>query len=362
MIVTASHNPAQYNGFKVVMKGKSRSGDDIQAIRTRIVENRFRQGVGQEFRHDIVASYIDTIFADVALAGDISIVVDAGNGVTGMVAPQLFEELGCHVTPLFCDLDGRFPNHPPDPSEEKNLAALKEKVQDTGADLGVAFDGDGDRIAVVTPQGKVIWPDRLLMLFAKDIVSRNPGSDVIFDVKCTRHLSSSITSMGGRPIMWKTGHSPMKQKMLETGALVGGEYSGHIFIKDRWFGFDDGMYAAARLIEILSLQGESLDMLFEEFPESPNTPEIRVEISEDKKFEVIEQLKQKGRFEDAKLTTIDGVRADFPFGWGLVRASNTSAHLTLRFEADDEGSLQHIKSVFVKEIRAIDNSIHFTWD
>ena len=362
VIVTASHNPGEYNGFKVVMNGKSRSGDDIQAIRKRILRNDFHQGSGVEHRHDIVNDYIDTIFSDVALAGDISIVVDAGNGVTGVVAPRLFEELGCSVTPLFCDLDGNFPNHPPDPSVEANLQALIDKVKDEEADLGVAFDGDGDRIAVVTPRGKIIWPDRLLMLFAKDIVSRNPGADVVFDVKCTRHLSSCITSYGGRPIMWKTGHSPMKSKMVETGALVGGEYSGHIFIKDRWFGFDDGMYAAARLIEILSLQGESLDMMFEDFPESPCTPEVRIDVDEERKFKIIEELKLNGNFEEAKLTLIDGVRADFPYGWGLVRASNTSAHLTLRFEADDEGSLHHIKSLFVKELRVIDNSIQVNWD
>ena len=362
VMVTASHNPGHYNGFKIVMNGKCRSGDDIRAIRKRIMKGEFYQGSGLEHRHDIVDDYVDTIFSDVALAGDVSIVVDAGNGVTGTVAPRLFEELGCQVTPLFCDLDGAFPNHDPDPSIPENLQALIEKVQDEGADLGVAFDGDGDRLAVVTPAGKIIWPDQLLMLFAKDIVSRNPGADVVFDVKCTRHLSTSITSYGGRPIMWKTGHAPMKSKMQETGALVGGEYSGHIFIKDRWFGFDDGMYAAARLIEILSLQGESLDMMFSDFPQSPNTPEVRIEVGEESKFSIIEQLKETGEFEDAKLTLIDGVRADFPYGWGLIRASNTSAHLTLRFEADDEGSLHHIKSLFVKELRKIDSSIQIDWN
>ncbi len=362
VMVTASHNPGEYNGFKIVMDGKCRSGEDIKAVRNRILKSDFYQGAGVEHHHDVIGDYIDTIFSDVALAGDISIVIDAANGVTGAVAPRLFEELGCQVTTIFCDLDGKFPNHPPDPSIESNLVSLIEKVKEEDADLGVAFDGDGDRLAVVTPEGKIIWPDKLLMLFAKDIVSRNPGADVVFDVKCSRHLSTCVTSFGGRPIMWKTGHAPMKNKMVETGALVGGEYSGHIFIKDRWFGFDDGMYAAARLIEILSLQGESLDMIFDEFPESPSTPEVRISVDEERKFSIIEALKEHGRFEDAKLTLIDGVRADFPFGWGLIRASNTSAHLTLRFEADDEGSLHHIKSLFVKELRAIDNSIHVSWE
>ena len=361
VMVTASHNPGEYNGFKIVMNGKCRSGDDIKAVRERILKSDYYEGAGMEHHHDIIGDYVDTIFSDVALAGDISIVIDAANGVTGAVAPRLFEELGCQVTPMFCDLDGNFPNHSPDPTVETNLTALIAKVKEEGADLGVAFDGDGDRLAVVTPQGNIIWPDRLLMLFAKDIVSRNPGADVVFDVKCSRHLSTCITSYGGRPIMWKTGHAPMKNKMVETGALVGGEYSGHIFIKDRWFGFDDGMYAAARLIEIISLQGESLDMIFSEFPESPSTPEVRINVDENKKFAIVEALKERGHFEEAKLTLIDGLRADFPFGWGLVRASNTSAHLTMRFEADDESSLHHIKSLFVKELRAIDNSLQVDW-
>lgn len=362
VMVTASHNPAEYNGFKVVMDGKSRSEEDIKAIRSRILKQNFHEGVGQEHKHDIVPQYIDTIFSDVALAGDVSIVIDAGNGVTANVAPRLFEELGCHVTPLFCDLDGSFPNHSPDPSKEENLQALIAKVKEEGADLGVAFDGDGDRLAVVTSTGRIVWPDQLLMLFAKDIVSRNPGADVVFDVKSTRHLNNCITSYGGRPIMWKTGHAPMKRKMQETGALVGGEYSGHIFIKDRWYGFDDGMYAAARLIEILSLQGETLDEMFEEFPVSPVTPELFVAIDESSKFSVIERLVNEGNFGDGKITHIDGVRIDFPYGWGLVRASNTSANLTLRFEADDEKSLTRLKSLFAQELLNIDSTLTIDWN
>lgn len=362
VMVTASHNPGEYNGFKVVMNGKTRCDEDIKAIRHRILRKDVYEGNGEEHRHDVIPEYIDTIFSDVALAGDVTMVIDAANGVTGLVAPRLFEELGCHVVPLYCDLDGHFPNHDPDPSIEKNLQALIAKVIESEADLGVAFDGDGDRLVVVTSSGQIIWPDQLLMMFAKDIVSRNPGADVVFDVKSTRHLASCITSYGGRPIMWKTGHAPMKNKMLETGALLGGEYSGHIFIKDRWFGFDDGMYAAARLIEILSLQGESLDMMFNEFPKSPSTPEIRVPIDEDKKFEVVAQLAALGEFGEGRLTTIDGVRVDFPNGWGLVRASNTSANLTLRFEADDEDALHKIKSIIVKELKNIDNSITIDWE
>ncbi len=362
VMVTASHNPGKYNGFKVVMNGKTRCDDDIKAIRHRILKNDVYEGNGEENRHDVVPEYIDTIFSDVALAGDVTIVIDAANGVTGKVAPNLFEELGCHVIPLYCDLDGNFPNHDPDPSIESNLQDLIAKVKETSADIGVAFDGDGDRILVVTSSGQIIWPDQLLMMFAKDIVSRNPGADVVFDVKSTRHLASCVTGYGGRPIMWKTGHAPMKNKMLETGALLGGEYSGHIFIKDRWFGFDDGMYAAARLIEILSLQGETLDMMFNEFPKSPSTPEIRVAIDEERKFDVIEQLASIGNFGEGRVTTIDGVRVDFPDGWGLVRASNTSANLTLRFEADDDEALHRVKSVIAKELKIVDNTITIDWN
>lgn len=362
VMVTASHNPADYNGFKIVINGVCRSEEDIKAIRSRILSKNVHEGQGTESRKDIVPAYIDTIFSDVALAGDISIVLDAGNGVTGIVAPRLFEELGCQVTPLFCDLDGTFPNHDPDPSVPQNLHALIDKVKEVRADLGVAFDGDGDRIVVVTGSGEIIWPDRLLMLFAKDIISRNPGSDVVFDVKSTRHLVQTITSYGGRPIMWKTGHSPMKSKISETGALLGGEFSGHIFIKDRWYGFDDGLYAAARLLEIITLQGENLDEIMEEFPVSPITPEIRVKVKEEHKFMIMEKLVKEGDFGDAKVTHIDGIRAEYKYGWGLIRASNTSPNLTMRFEADDDDALHKLKSIFVKELRKIDPAIQVEWE
>lgn len=362
VMVTASHNPAEYNGFKIVISGVCRSEEDIKAIRARILSKNLHKGEGKETRRDIVPNYIDTIFSDVALAGDVSIVVDAGNGVTGMVAPTLLEQLGCRVTPLFCDLDGQFPNHNPDPSVLQNLRALIAKVQEEKADLGVAYDGDGDRLVVVTSSGEVIWPDRLLMLFAKDILSRNPGSDVVFDVKSTRHLASTITSYGGRPIMWKTGHSPMKSKIAETGALLGGEFSGHVFIKDRWYGFDDALYATARLLEIMTLQGESLDEIMEEFPVSLITPEIRIKVKEQQKFFLMEKLMRQGDFAEAKVTNIDGIRAEYKHGWGLIRASNTSPHLTMRFEADDEEAMHKLKSAFVKELRKVDPSIQVEWE
>lgn len=361
VIVTASHSPAAYNGFKVVMKGQVRTEEDVKAVRTRILKQSFRQGIGAEEPVDVIDRYVEAIFSDIALAGDINIVVDAGSGVTGKVAPRLFEELGCRVTPLFCDLDGNFPHHGPDPSVEANLQDLIRKVRETQADLGVAFDGDGDRLAVVTPSGQIIWPDRLLMLFAKDILARNPGADVVFDVKSSRQLNAVISGSGGRPIMWKTGHAPMRAKMVETGALVGGEYSGHIFIKDRWYGFDDGMYAAARLIEIMSLRDENLDQIFAEFPPLCATPEIRIPVAEDVKFALIESLVAVGEFEDAKIITLDGLRVEYPYGWGLVRASNTGAELTMRFEAETEEQIHSLKALFTREIRKIDSSITIQW-
>jgi phosphomannomutase/phosphoglucomutase len=354
VMVTASHNAAEYNGFKVVMTGKSRSANDIQNLRKRIVTRNFRNGDGTEERLDIAPRYLETITSDVALAGDIHVVVDAGNGVTGTIAPQLFERLGCRVTPLYCDLDGNFPNHEPDPSVASNLRDLTARVQEEQADVGIAFDGDGDRLTIVTPKGEIIWADRLLMLFAKDIVARNPGADVVFDVKSTRQLGSAITSFGGRPVMWKTGHAPMRAKMLESGALLGGEFSGHIFIKERWYGFDDGIYAAARLLEIMSSRHEDLDSIFAEFPPAIITPEILIAVAEDRKFAIVRQLVETGDFGDAKLNTLDGLRADFPSGWGLIRASNTSPNLTLRFEADTEGELQQIIDLFARELKKVD--------
>ncbi|BFM13744.1 phosphomannomutase/phosphoglucomutase [Simiduia litorea] len=357
IVVTASHNSGEYNGFKMVLNGNTLTADAINAIYTRIQRAQFRTGSGVEQIEDVCADYIDRIFSDVALAGDVKLVIDAANGATSVIAPQLFEELGCEVEPLFCEVDGRFPNHQPDPSRPENLNALIAKVKSSGADLGVAFDGDGDRLTIVTPKGQIIWPDRLLMLFAKDIVSRNPGADVLFDVKSTRQLNSLITSYGGRPIMWKTGHSNMKQKMLETGALLGGELSGHIFIKDRWFGFDDALYATARLLEIMTLRDQDIDSIFEAFPVLPSTPEILLPYAEDKKFVLINKLIADGNFQSGKITTIDGLRVDFAKGWGLVRASNTTPALTLRFEADSEETIEQLKGLFKREIAKIDPSL-----
>lgn len=361
VIVTASHNGPEHNGFKMVFNRNTISDQGIQYIKQRMQQEVFTDSTtpGSVSQQDISAEYIEQIFGDIALAGDIKVVIDAGNGATSEIAPRLFEELGCTVIPLYCEFDGRFPNHEADPSREPNLRALIKAVRKSRADLGIAFDGDGDRLGVVTPEGKIIWPDRQLMLFAKDIVSRNPGTDVLFDVKCTRQLNSLISSYGGRPIMWKTGHSLMKAKMQETGALLGGELSGHIFFKERWFGFDDGMYSAARLMEIMSLRDQDLDTIFSSFPELPATPEIKIDVAEDEKFQIIQDLISHGHFKDGRLTTIDGLRVDFAHGWGLVRASNTSAALTLRFEANTDEQLEDIQEQFRAEIAKIAPSISF---
>ncbi len=357
IMVTASHNPKEYNGFKVVINNRALADDAVTELRARIIGQRFHQGLGEEIPRAIIPDYIDRIFSDVALASNVTLVVDAGNAVPGVVAPQLFEELGCDVIPLFCDLDGEFPNHEPDPTHEKNLTALIEKVRETNADIGVAFDGDGDRLVVVTPKGDIIWPDRLLMLFAKDVLARHPGADVLFDVKCSRQLNQVISSYGGRPIMWKTGHSPMKAKMEETQALIGGEYSGHIFIKDRWYGFDDGIYAMARLLEIITLRDQNIDDIFAAFPQLYSTPELKVAVSEQEKFELISKITESGDFANGTITAIDGLRVDYTKGWGLVRASNTSPALTLRFEAESPEALEKIQQIFKRELLKVDKAL-----
>ena len=361
VMITGSHNPAEYNGIKVVIAGRALSGPAILALKERIESNTLASGKGDYHHQDIEQAYIDYIINDVAIAQPLKIVIDAGNGVAGAIAPQLFEELGCEVIPLYCEVDGNFPHHHPDPTVEANLADLKQQVASHQADLGIAFDGDGDRLGVVTASGQSVPADRLLMLLAQDVVSRNPGADVVFDVKCTRNLNTLISNYGGRPIMWKSGHSFMKEKMQETGALLGGEFSGHIFFKERWFGFDDGMYAAARLIEILSTTEPDLDLQLEAFPESLSSPELKVESSETQKFAIIEQLIDSADFGEGKLSTLDGLRVDFPDGWGLVRASNTTPMLILRFEADNDEALDRIQSQFKDQLAAVDSSLQFNF-
>jgi phosphomannomutase/phosphoglucomutase len=337
-----------------MLAGDTLAGEDIQKLYKRIVLQDFVTGHGELKEQEVVSAYVDTIMNDIAVAAPLKVVVDAGNGVAGGIAPELIEELGCEVIPLYCDVDGTFPNHHPDPGKPENLNDLIAAVREHGADIGLAFDGDGDRLGVVTNTGKIIWPDRLLMLFARDVVSRNPGADIIFDVKCSRRLNSLITGFGGRPVMWKTGHSLIKAKMKETGALLAGEMSGHIFFKERWFGFDDGIYSAARLLEILGVEDRKADEVFAGFPEDVSTPEINVEVTEESKFSIVEALcARKDAFIGGNVSTIDGLRVDFPNGWGLCRASNTTPVLVLRFEADDDDALEQIKDRFRQQLLGI---------
>ena len=358
VMITGSHNPSNYNGFKMMLGGNTLSGDDIQKIYNRIILQDFSEGQGSRSDQEVDRDYLDTILNDIAVAAPLKVVVDAGNGVAGGLAPELIEELGCEVIPLFCEVDGTFPNHHPDPGKPENLQDLIAAVKEHDADIGLAFDGDGDRLGVVTNEGKIIWPDRLLMLFAKDVVSRNPGADIIFDVKCSRRINGLITSYGGRPIMWKTGHSLIKAKMKETGALLAGEMSGHVFFKERWYGFDDGLYSAARLLEILGIEDKTAHDVFAEFPEDISTPEINITVTDESKFELIEKLyERKDQFTGGNISTIDGLRVDYPNGWGLCRASNTTPVLVLRFEADDESALEEIKAKFVAQLKSIDPSL-----
>jgi len=350
VMVTGSHNPANYNGLKIMLGGETLSGEAIQRLLQRIQTGDFVSGRGSQSSQDMRRAYLDRIVGDIAVAAPLKVVLDAGNGIAGELAPILVEELGCEVVPLYCEVDGDFPNHHPDPGKPENLKDLIAAVKSEKADLGLAFDGDGDRLGVVTNTGKIIWPDRLMMLFARDVVSRNPGADVLYDVKCSRRLAGVISEAGGRPIMWKTGHSLMKAKMKETGALLAGEMSGHIFFGERWFGFDDGLYAAARLLEILGIEDRDSGEVFEEFPEDVSTPELNVEVTEQTKFGIIERLGQKGDFGDGSISTIDGIRVEFSDGWGLCRASNTTPMLVLRFEAESDEALERIKSVFREQL------------
>lgn len=358
VMITGSHNPAEHNGLKIVLNQQTIAAGGIQEIRDKVVGGQFSSGNGRMTREDIVPAYLDAVLQDIAIAVPLKIVLDAGNGATSDVAPRLFDELGCEIIPLHCEVDGNFPNHAPDTSNEDNLADLVKSVQATGADFGVAFDGDGDRLAVVTGDGDIVRSDVLLMVYAQDVVSRNPGADVVFDVKCSRNLTDLITRNGGRPVLWKTGHAFMKEKMRKTGALLGGEFSGHMFFGERWYGFDDGMYAAARLAEILSTHGNTLADSIAQFPTSFNTPEILVPVNDEYKFELMKNLIEGADFSAGKVTTMDGLRVDFDHGWGLVRASNTGPALTARFEADTPEALESIKDEFRAQLTLIDPEIN----
>jgi phosphomannomutase/phosphoglucomutase len=358
VMLTGSHNPMEYNGLKTVINGSALTESSIQDLYKRIIETRYETGRGEINTLSVTDRYITHIHNTVRLRKPLKIVVDCGNGVSGMIAPELYRRLGCDVQELFCEIDGEFPNHHPDPSQPENLQDLINKVLETNADVGLAFDGDGDRIGVVTKQGQIVWPDRLLMLFAKDLLANHPGAKIIYDVKCTSHLETLIKEYGGEPIMWKTGHSLIKSKLAETQALLAGEMSGHIFFRDRWYGFDDALYAGARLLEILAHTDDDIDGLFRQIPNSINTPELKIFVEENNKFRLMEKLIAKANFTTAQdITTIDGLRVNFADGWGLVRPSNTTPYLVLRFEAESEKVLATIQALFRSFLLSVDPAL-----
>jgi phosphomannomutase/phosphoglucomutase len=358
VMLTGSHNPKDYNGLKIVIAGNTLSGDDIKSLQKRIETDNMLKGSGSYQTTSVVQDYIGQVTGDVALAQPLKVAVDCGNGVAGKLAPQLLQALGCEVIGLYCKVDGNFPNHHPDPSKPENLKELIDLVKSEGADIGLAFDGDGDRLGVIDSEGNIIWPDRQMMLYSMDVLSRNPGADIIYDVKCSKHLAKVISSNGGHPIMWKTGHSLVKAKMRETGALLAGECSGHIFFKERWYGFDDALYTAARLLEILSADTRKSVDIFKALPNSDITPEINIPISDERKFDFIKKLAEQGAFGEGKIIDIDGVRVEYQHGWGLVRASNTTPNLVLRFEADDLASIDTIKKIFKQQMLMVDSSLN----
>ncbi|MDP8568271.1 phosphomannomutase/phosphoglucomutase [Methylophilus aquaticus] len=360
IMITGSHNPPQYNGIKMVIAGHTLSSEAIQALRQRILARQFRRApqAGQLATHDIAAAYQQTIVRDIQLTRPMRVVIDCGNGVAGAFAPALFKALGCEVETLFCEVDGHFPNHHPDPVEAKNLQDIIARLRLGEAEIGLAFDGDGDRLGVVTKQGHIIRSDRQLMLFIEDVLAQQLGSPVVFDVKSTRHLSPWIKAHGGKPVIWKTGHSLMKAKIHETGAAIGGELSGHLFFNDstqgkpRWFGFDDGLYSAARLLEIVSRSADASAVL-DAIPDSVNTPELQIAMAEGEPHALINSLQQSAHFADAvEVITIDGLRVEYADGFGLIRASNTTPVLTLRFEADTETALERIQEAFKQQLNS----------
>jgi len=346
VMVTGSHNPPDYNGLKMVLGGETLAGEVIQGLRERLEKNDLSHGAGTYEQKDIANAYIERIVSDVKLSRPMKIAIDAGNGVAGAYAPTLFKKMGCEVTELFCEVDGNFPNHHPDPSQPKNLQDLVAKLKTSDAEIGLAFDGDGDRLGIVTKDGRIIFPDRQLMLFAADVLSRNPGAEIIFDVKSTRKLFGWIRERGGKPTLWKTGHSFIKAKMKETGALLAGEMSGHIFFKERWFGFDDGLYAGARMLEYLSKQSD-INATLHGLPDTVNTPELNITMPEGEHYTLMNKLQQTAKFTGAdEVITLDGLRVEYPDGFGLARPSNTTPVIVLRFEADTAEALKQIQDDF----------------
>ena len=355
--VTGSHNPKNWNGFKMVLAGRAIYGADIQQLRQRMETETYTTGTGRVATMDILAEYTHRITSDCKLVRPMKVVVDSGNGIPGASAPGILRALGCDVIDLYSRVDGEFPNHHPDPSKPENLVDLIRTVHATEAELGLAFDGDGDRLGVVTRGGNIIYPDRQLMLFARDILTRVKGGQVIYDVKCSQRLPVAIRDAGGEPLMWKTGHSLVKAKLKETGAPIAGEMSGHIFFSERWYGFDDATYTAARLLEILSRSADPSAVL-DELPTSFSTPELNVACAEGEPPKIIELLLAEAKFPGAEILTIDGLRAEYPDGFGLIRASNTTPVLVLRFEGHTDAALQRIQHDFMAALRKVKPDAH----
>lgn len=354
--ITGSHNPPDYNGFKMMLAGRTLYGPDIQALRELMLELPAEASAsrrGERRAADIKPEYVERVKSDLALKRPMRIALDCGNGVGGVLAEQLFRAIGCEVDTLYCDVDGGFPNHHPDPADPHNLQDLIRHVRSSDCELGLAFDGDADRVGVVTKSGQIIWPDRQLILYAQDVLSRQPGATIIFDVKCSRHVARAVKAAGGTPMMWQTGHSLIKARLAETGAPLAGEMSGHIFFKERWFGFDDGLYTGARLLEILSAHANPSAVL-EALPQDISTPELKIEMQEGEPHALIARLQKEGRFPSAaELITIDGVRAEYEDGFGLARPSNTTPVIVLRFEADNEQALERIKAEFRRALSVL---------
>ena len=358
IMITGSHNPPEYNGLKMVLAGHTLYGDTIQSLYQSIADGSTQvlpsHSSPPTLTHsDVWNDYLQRILSDVKLSRPMKIVIDCGNGAPGAYAGKLFRALGCEVTELFCEVDGNFPNHHPDPAHVENLQDLIACLKSGDAEIGLAFDGDGDRLGVVTKEGNIIWPDRQLMLFARDVLKQEPGSQIIYDVKCSRHVASVIREAGGQPLMWKTGHSLIKAKLKETGAAMAGEMSGHVFFNDRWYGFDDGLYTGARLLEILSRSANPSTVL-DALPDSPTTPELQVQLSEGENVRIIDAMTRNGGFDGAtEIITIDGIRAEYPDGFGLARSSNTTPIIVMRFEADTPAALSRIQAQFKAAIQKV---------
>ncbi|MGF1548445.1 MAG: phosphomannomutase/phosphoglucomutase [Thiotrichales bacterium] len=359
-VVTASHNPTEYNGLKLTLKGRPVHGEQLRALYFRIARTAFSYGNGQLTYADVGAQYLRRVSRDIAPGRTLHIAVDCGHGVAGVLAPTLLRTLGCEVTELFCEPDGHFPGHHPDPAQPANLRALQYTVTEQGLDLGIAFDGDGDRLGVVDNHGKIIWPDRLMMLFSREILRRRPGSQIIFDVKSSNLLGRYIAASGGVPVMYQSGYTLLREKLMaEPSAVLAGELSGHLFFKDRWYGFDDAIYSAARLIELLGRDPRTSAEVFAELPEALATPELRLpfeSLAAAHEFMRLLMLR-RSEFRNGRVNSIDGLRIDYPDGWGLVRASNTTPNLTLRFEAESTSALTRIENMFRRQLLALDPTL-----